>query len=138
MGMTPEKRADFKHGLGVLRGFMSAGQLDILRANSHGEEGSYFVDKVIEMSNIVTSMPKTYETDGLGDNAVCILHYFRGDMDWYITEKDCEMPQYQAFGWCDLGWGCPELGYVSIKELIENNVELDLFWEPKPLREVKS
>lgn len=139
MGMTmrAETWADWKHGLQVLSRFMSAQQLDVLRANAHGEEGDYFIQKVIEMAGIITSMPKTYETDGQGDDAIVYLHYFKGDMDWYITEKDCEMPQHQAFGWCDLGWGCPELGYVSIEELTNNNVELDLHWDAKRLGEVK-
>ncbi len=83
-------------------------------------------------------MPKTYEQDGKGDDAVVYLHYFRGDMDWYITEKDMEAEQHQAFGLADLGMGFPELGYINISELIDNNVELDLYWEPKTLREVKA
>ena len=35
---------------------------------------------------------------------------------WLLTELDPEEPDV-AFGLCDLGLGCPELGYVSIKEL---------------------
>lgn len=34
---------------------------------------------------------------------------------WLITELDPETNI--AFGLCDLGMGCPELGYVSIDEL---------------------
>ena len=35
---------------------------------------------------------------------------------WLLTELD---PEYNdiAFGLCDLGMGCPELGYVSMSEL---------------------
>ena len=29
-----------------------------------------------------------------------------------------------------------ELGYISIQELIDCNVELDLYWEPKPLQPI--
>jgi hypothetical protein len=35
---------------------------------------------------------------------------------WLLTELDPEDPDI-AFGLCDLGLGCPELGYVSISEL---------------------
>jgi len=59
-------------------------------------------------------------------------------MDWYITEKDMGDEQIQAFGLADLGMGFPELGYISIEELVENGVELDLHWTPKTLAEVKS
>ncbi|WP_171232295.1 DUF2958 domain-containing protein [Ruegeria sp. HKCCA4812] len=35
---------------------------------------------------------------------------------WLLTELDPEEPDI-AFGLCDLGLGCPELGYVSITNL---------------------
>jgi len=35
---------------------------------------------------------------------------------WLLSEIDPEQPD-NAFGLCDLGFGCPELGYVSISEL---------------------
>lgn len=50
---------------------------------------------------------------------------------WYITEYDPERDL--AFGWCDLG--CPELGYVSIKELrsikgaFGLGIERDIYWD---------
>ncbi len=35
---------------------------------------------------------------------------------WLLTEVDPEEPDF-AFGLCDLGFGCPELGSVSLHEL---------------------
>src|SRR3954462_12473376 len=35
---------------------------------------------------------------------------------WLLTELDTADPD-RAFGLCDLGLGCPELGYVSLAEL---------------------
>lgn len=35
---------------------------------------------------------------------------------WLLSEIDPEDPD-MAFGLCDLGWGCPELGCVSLAEL---------------------
>jgi hypothetical protein len=35
---------------------------------------------------------------------------------WLLTELDPEDPDI-AFGLCDLGVGCPELGYLSLSEL---------------------
>jgi hypothetical protein len=34
--------------------------------------------------------------------------------------------------------GHPELGYISIEELVANGIELDLYWTPKTLAEVKA
>ncbi|MDD2860823.1 MAG: DUF2958 domain-containing protein [Acidiphilium sp.] len=37
-------------------------------------------------------------------------------MTWLLTELDPD-DEDRAFGLCDLGMGCPELGYVSLSEL---------------------
>src|SRR5213594_3855520 len=39
-----------------------------------------------------------------------------GGCTWLLTEIDPEDPDV-AFGLCDLGFGCPELGSVSLSEL---------------------
>lgn len=39
-----------------------------------------------------------------------------GGCTWLLTEIDPEDPEI-AFGLCDLGFGCPELGSVSLSEL---------------------
>ena len=39
-----------------------------------------------------------------------------GQCTWLLIELDPEEPDI-AFGLCDLGMGCPELGYLSISEL---------------------
>jgi len=122
----------------ALRRFVGVSQLHVLRAGVHGEESAFFVAKLAELAERVKTMPKTYEQGGKGDQAMVFLHYFRGDMDFFITERDCEEgPQYQAFGLADLGHG-GELGYISIADLIARGVELDLYFEPKTLADVKA
>jgi len=126
--------------LKALRGFIGTSQLRALGDAMRGEEKQYFFDKVVEVAERVGVMPRTYEQDGLGDGAIAHLHYFKGGADWHITEKDVGTPdepgQHQAFGLANLGHGA-ELGYISIVELIENNVELDLHWAPKTLAEIR-
>lgn len=58
---------------------------------------------------------------------------------WLLTELDPQDPDL-AFGLCDLGLGCPELGYVRLSELeavrgkLGLPVERDLFFQAdKPL-----
>ncbi|MAU99204.1 MAG: transposase [Fulvimarina sp.] len=62
-----------------------------------------------------------------------------GAATWLLTELDPSEPDI-AFGLCDLGMGCPELGYVSLSELASVRgrfglaVERDLhFQADKPL-----
>jgi Protein of unknown function (DUF2958) len=56
-----------------------------------------------------------------------------GGCTWLLTEIDPEDPDI-AFGLCDLGLGCPELGSVSLSELeavrgkLNLPVERDLYF----------
>lgn len=81
-------------------------------------------------------MPAIYEQATKGNDAIIYLHYFKGGLDWYITKRDFSADQYQAFGYAR-HWDGLEAGYISIKELIENGVELDLYWKPKTIGEIK-
>lgn len=48
-----------------------------------------------------------------------------GGATWLLTELDPAEPEI-AFGLCDLGMGCPELGYVSLAEIREVRGRLGL------------
>lgn len=116
--------------------FLSVPQMSALLDGTRGEEKSYFVDLVEQTYELIKSMPKTYETDGQGQEAVAYLHYFTGSCDWYITEKDMEDEQLQAFGSANLGYGA-ELGYISIDEITRHGAELDLHFSPTKLKDLK-
>ncbi len=120
-----------------LKEFINPNQLQIMHMNEKGEEGQFFTDKLASLSNMIDNMAATGETDGKGDEAIVVLHYFIANFHWFITEKDTVdgEPQYQAFGFADMGF--PELGYINIDELINNNVELDLYFEPRKLGQAK-
>lgn len=119
----------------TLRRFVSPAQLETMADLARGEEGDWWKAQMNEMASRIATMPKTYEQDGPGDKTIAYLHYFSGGADWYITEKDMDDEQLQAFGYADLGYG-GELGYISIEELVRNGIELDMMFEPTPLREV--
>ncbi|MBU2802169.1 MAG: hypothetical protein RE468_08965 [Acidithiobacillus caldus] len=116
---------------------LSKGQAQTLSALCKGEEGEFFRKKIAEIHEIWRGMPCTYETDGEGLNAVAYLHYTLNAWDWYITERDADpdgLGQQQAFG---LVCGFErELGYISLEEITAAGAELDLNWDPKPLREI--
>ena len=121
--------------LEILKGFISVSQLSAMHQGMKGEEGTFFEEKLVEMATLVQNMHKTYEQDGKGDQAIATLHYFKNGCDWFITEKDVETEQHQAFGLASIQ--CVELGYISIIELLHNDVELDLHFTPKTLEEIK-
>jgi hypothetical protein len=126
----------------ILESFVSTQQASCIRSMMRGEEGKWFKDKIQELQAMVDSMPVTYETETQTAPAVARLHYFKGSTDAWIVELDKGSPddtpadyQRQAWGAVDLGYG-PEMGYVSIPELLQAGLELDLHWTPRPIDQI--
>ena len=139
---TGPTQQDAAKALKILQPWLSNGQCATLRAlcRETTEEHEHFRAKCVEYAERVQAMPQTYGTEGEGDKAMVYLHYFVGACDWHITEKDSDPDnegQIQAFGLANLGFG-GELGYINVVELVKHNAELDLYWTPKPLSQVKS
>ena len=129
-------KAEAIESLKTIGQFIGFNQISALKTAMRGEEKQFFFDMIVDLSQLIAKMSKTYEQDGKGEQAIAYLHYFKGSGDWYITEKDTEPDQYQAFGVANLGYGA-ELGYISIVELLKNDVELDLYFKPKTLQEAQ-
>jgi hypothetical protein len=131
------KQARTERSAHFLENLISRRQLAAIVAGCRGEESAWFRAKLVALAKIFATMHKIYEQDGAGDAAIVHLHYFTSSGDWYITERDTSVAQHQAFGVADLGYG-PELGYISIAELIANGAELDLHWTPCTLGEARA
>ena len=80
------------------------------------------------------------ETEKTG---VALVKYFTpdGSASWYLSEY---YPEDDVFyGYCDMGTGFPELGYVSRKELRDNvgkmglPIERDYYFTPEPLNKLQ-
>ena len=125
--------------IATLRTLTTSEQFEVITDAMMGEEGDHFIEIIDRIHATWQAMPKTYETDAQGRAALARLHYFIGGCDWWIVEKDADPDhagQVQAFGIADLGMG-PELGYISIPELLENGAELDLYYTtPKTIGEL--
>ena len=136
---TPTE-ADLAAAMKIARPFLSFSQFRIMANLVKGEEGEFFARKFVEFADTVTAMPKSYDTDGQGDDAVVHLHYFFRGSDWYITERDREgKGTEQAYGHTILNGDIEmaETGYVCLDEILQHNVELDLHWKPRTLGEIK-
>ncbi len=130
-----------------LNQFIGKSQLSEMNSACRGEEGQYFRDMIAKLKKQIATMPKTYETEDLGDDAPVTLHYFYGGSDWYIVERDAGIPddeepgiQRQAFGFACLNGDYlnAEWGYIAIDELIRHGVELDLYYKPQTKRDIKA
>lgn len=138
--LLQQKAQDAMVALNKIQPFLPKSQYSALRSAMNGEEKEAFFDKVISTAEIIATMPVTYEQDGLGDAAIVNLHYFTGNSDWYITEKDKSgRGTEQAFGYAILNGDTDnaELGYISINELTSIGAELDLYWDSKTLGQIK-
>lgn len=127
-------REEALDALRFLQGFMCHAELTAIAAGMRGEERQHYFNKVVEMERLIRTMPMTYEQDGAGEEAIAYLHYFLNGFDWYITERDMEREQLQAFGLACMGE--EEMGYINIVELIHNGAELDLYFEPRSLKNI--
>ena len=133
----------------IIKDFIPPVQLEVINGSIEHEEVLH------RLENIFKTMPVTYSQDGLGNQAIVFLHYFHGGSDWYITEKDSEDEQHQAFGYTILNGDeeNAEWGYISIEELkdtkpsmviksidrsfrTKTTIELDFYFTPKPLYEI--
>jgi hypothetical protein len=129
---------------GPLVDFMPRSErLSLLQTLRDSEERYGIAQVVLDAKKRIDECPVTYAQDGAEDPMVH-LHYFRGGVDAWITEKDVDWPAQgdydQSFGFVNL-MGTrkvdAEMGYTSIKEMIESGVELDLYFTPKRWSEVK-
>jgi hypothetical protein len=73
---------------------------------------------------IEKATPKLYANDEkTAEETMVVAKFFNpyGAATWWMTEYDSE--KKLAFGYADLGFGCPELGYFSIAEMEEIRVK---------------
>jgi hypothetical protein len=132
------KESAARRALKELDQFIGGGQRRAVLQCFNGEERKWFFDKILDLHRLITTMPKTYGQDGKGDQAVVYLHYFAGGQaNAWITERDMEPEQHQAFGLADLFGDGGELGYISLGEWLGNNAELDFHFTPCTLGELR-
>lgn len=122
----------------VFRQFVGPSQRAALYELTSGEEGEFFRGKIQEVLRVIDTMPKTYEQDGKDGSALIYLHYFTAGADWFITERDVEHEQHQAYGLADLFGDGGEIGYISLVEVLAAGAELDLYWTIKTLDTVRN
>ena len=115
------------------RRLLPRGEFLALAQNLKGEEGLAIAETIKKAWQTFETMPKTYETEEK-DDPTARLHYFIGSWDWYITEKDAEPRQLQAFGFVKSEL-CPdgEWGYINLEEVTQAGAELDLYFTPAPV-----
>ncbi|WP_319799037.1 DUF2958 domain-containing protein [Nitrobacter sp.] len=84
------------------------------------------------LARLIENGRTSEERDGFDPFPVVKLFTPDAGATWLITEAYPEGEDVRLFGLCDLGMGCPELGYLMLSE-IENvrglPVERDLYFK---------
>ena len=135
---TEAPRGELCRAIATLRTITNRSQFAAVSAALRGEEGEHFAQIISRLHATWQTMPTTYATESQGRAAVAQLHYFLGGADWWIVEKDIDPDnagQIQAFGIVDLGMG-PELGYISIPEILACGAELDFYYTAQTVAEI--
>lgn len=158
----PDWESTREHYIGVLKGFKETFEkmpktYDTEPDDPEDDSDEKLLQPEVSESNVETMRDEPAQSPEVnkgevanaipkGPDAIVYLHYFIAGCDWYITEKDSEDEQRQAFGVAQLN-GDPEYSYISITELCEikvkippfgfkTGVELDFYWKPKPLKDI--
>jgi len=131
-------------------------QLKVVKDLTQGEEGAYFTKLVNELDATGKELKKRsvrgeyekYNNDHPSEShkfheeiVTPSLHYFNASSDWYIYEWNENENLF--FGYTILNGDTQnaEWGYISLEELFAINefartIELDLYFEPRPLKEL--
>ena len=94
-------------------------------------------------TDTINSLPALYSTEDIPCEEKQIVAKFFNPMGagtWYIAEgSEQESGDWLFFGYCDLGFGSPEWGYVSLNELqsiklpFGMGIERDIYYSPKTI-----
>jgi hypothetical protein len=140
-GLTKDQEAEkLLKDLQALRKFVSGSQIEALMGLIRSDDRQAGLEIIDKLIGIINTMPHLYQTEEIKtDDKIVYLHYFRRESAFYIVERNMAAVQHEAFGYSVLNgdYQMAEWGYVSIVELIQNNIELDFYWTPKPFSEVK-
>ena len=132
----------------VLEAWVNPSQAAAIRAGLRGEEGAHFRERLAAVQAELDAAPLTYETDGQGDAARVVAHYFGPSVDVWLIELDKGAPgdaeedyQSQIYGYAALhgqGWEGAEAGYISLAGVLAAGLELDLYWTPRTVGECRA
>lgn len=142
MNMSMSLMTESKQAASNIRKYFTASQFDFMVEccqSGEIEEAYYFRQIFIDKEKEIAAMPVTYGQDGKGLESIAGMHYFYQGCHWYITELDMDGGVQQAFGYAILNGDDEnaEMGYISIEELVREGVELDLYFTPCTIAEIK-
>ena len=106
-------------------------QYNYLLNQVQGEEKSYFISALKDISKAVVNAPKPYSTDGSEQHPL-VIHYFSGGTDIYVCEIDKDEESYFGYTILNGDFENAEWGYGSLDEVRHiSSMDLDLDINPE-------
>lgn len=126
---------DWAEIVAACREFVPHSQMRFCIGHLNGEEGQHFIDVLTKLADIWKGAATTRQTNGMGESAVAFMHFFGGSFDLYLTEKDVEAEQLQAYGYVRIGRNEGfEAGYVDLTEIqAEPIINVDFDFMPETI-----
>lgn len=103
------------------------------------------------VKELESKLPRLYETDGKGDEAIAYGHWFTSNADWFASEYDPDTGD--CFGLVRFHGMPAELGYFNLHEFEQINlnpwrktpdgrlrfiqIERDLHWDARTIGECR-
>lgn len=99
----------------------------------------YTPTDIPKVEKILDEMPRLRDECETLDPMCYLRAYISNtNAEWYLIEVGDDDDPAMAFGYCDLGLGFPELGYVDLREVFAfKDANFDLDFKPTVLSEVK-
>jgi hypothetical protein len=98
----------------------------------NSEEREFFVEKILELDDVLASSIKPQNKDLM--NSIVKAHFFYGQSDWFILDYDPKQKMFFGYVVLNGDTEMSEPGYISVKELLSvKRVEMDFYWNEKTL-----
>lgn len=132
--MTMLERTKFQHNTAEIKPF-----LNLLQIIDHLDD-EYVLRSLDRLIDVISFMPSSSIVQHGEDlsNDIAYLHYSVGTTDYYITHRDRDTQQRNAFGAIDTGGMFMQMDYVSVHEILRAGAVLDFDWKPVPVKEIKT
>jgi hypothetical protein len=124
-----------RDALDLLNRFIGTQQRAGINILCQSEERQFYYQSLMRLKNIIETMPVTFQIKR-NEVVTAHLHYFTATTHFFITKRDRDAWQLQAYGLTILSDGDKKLGYLGIDEILRGGAVLDLSWSPVELNQV--
>ena len=109
-----------------------------LLANLRQGPDNLYLHVLARLADRWDQTPTTAQMHGPARGAIAHWHFTKGASDYWIIAKDTGASQSHAYGLASISYvhAVPEPGYISLPDILSQDAQLDLFFEPLTVAEI--